>query len=80
LAIFTDDQWLVFIIPWSIIAPQINMKPSIAPKFNRKRSTTYLFSAKVREALLEKLDDVSLIKIVKSRRDGKTVKAKLEDI
>jgi hypothetical protein len=56
------------------------MKPSVAPKFNRKRPTTYLFSAKVREALLEKLDDASLINVVKSRRDGKTVKVKLEDI
>jgi hypothetical protein len=56
------------------------MKPSVAPKFTRKRPTTYFLSAKLRETLLEKLADVSLINVVKSRRDGKTVKVKLEDI
>jgi hypothetical protein len=58
----------------------IKMKPSVAPKFNRKRPTTYFLTPKLRETLLEKLDDVSLIKIVKSRRGGKTVKVKLEHI
>jgi hypothetical protein len=56
------------------------MKPSVAPKLNRKRPTTYFLSAKLRETLLEKLDDVSLIYLVKFRRGGKTVRVKLEDI
>jgi hypothetical protein len=56
------------------------MKPSVAPKFNRKRPTTYFHSPKLRETLLEKLDDVSLINVVQSRRGGKTVKVKLEHI
>jgi hypothetical protein len=56
------------------------MKPSVAPKFNRKRPTTYFLFAKLRETLLEKLDDASLINVVKSRRGGKTVKVKLEDL
>jgi antitoxin StbD len=56
------------------------MKPSIAPKLNSKRPTTYFLSAKLSETLLEKLDDASLISVVKSRRGGKTVKVKLEDL
>jgi antitoxin StbD len=47
---------------------------------NHNRPTAYLLSAKAYETLLEKLDDVSLINIVKSRRGGKTVKVKLEDL
>ena len=47
---------------------------------NHNRPTAYLLSAKAYETLLEKLDDVSLINLVKSRRGGKTVKVKLEDL
>ena len=47
---------------------------------NHNRPTAYLLSAKAYETLLEKLDDVSLINLVKSRRGGKTVKVTLEDL
>jgi hypothetical protein len=56
------------------------MKPSAARRFNHKRPTIYVLCAKVREALLEKFDDMLLISVVKSRRGGKTVKVKLEDL
>ena len=47
---------------------------------NHNTTTAYLLSAKAYEALLEKLDDVSLINLVNSRKGGKTVKVKLEDL
>jgi len=56
------------------------MKTSAAPRFNHKRPTIYVLCAKVRETLLEKFDDMLLISVVKSRRGGKTVKVKLEDL
>ncbi len=56
------------------------MKSSVTLKLNRKRPTADLLSAKAHETLLEKLDDVSLINLVKSRQGGKTVKVKLEDL
>lgn len=47
---------------------------------NYNRVEAYLFSAKAYEKLLDLLDDVSLIKTIQSRRGGKTVKVKLEDL
>jgi hypothetical protein len=71
------------VAPESLIKPAlplISMKPSAARRFNHKRPTIYVLCAKVREALLEKFDDMLLISVVKSRRGGKTVKVKLEDL
>jgi antitoxin StbD len=47
---------------------------------NHNKPAAYLLSAKAYEALLEKLDDAQLAKIVQQRRGGKTVKVKLEDL
>ena len=47
---------------------------------NHNRPAAYLLSASAYQALLEKLDDVSLINAVKTRRGGKTVKVKIEDL
>lgn len=47
---------------------------------NHNKPVAYLLSAKAYEALLDKLEDAELTKIVKERRGGKTVKVKLEDL
>lgn len=47
---------------------------------NHNKPAAYLLSAKAYEALLDKLEDAELAKIVKERRGGKTVKVKLEDL
>ena len=47
---------------------------------NHNKPTAYLLSAKAYETLLEKLDDVALINIVRERKGGKTIKVKLEDL
>jgi antitoxin StbD len=39
-----------------------------------------LLSAKAYEALLELIDDLTLIKTIKDRKGGKTVKVKLEQL
>jgi len=44
------------------------------------KPAAYLLSAKAYEALLDKLEDAELAKIVKERRGGKTVKVKLEEL
>ena len=47
---------------------------------NHNKPAAYLLSANAYEALLEKLDDAELSKIVQQRRWGKTVKVKFEDL
>ncbi len=47
---------------------------------NHNKPAAYLLSAKAYEALLDRLDDAELMKIVKKRQGGKTVKVKLEDL
>ncbi len=47
---------------------------------NHNKPAAYLLSAKAYEALLDRLDDAELLKIVKKRQDGKAVKVKLEDL
>ena len=47
---------------------------------NHNKPTAYLLSAKAYEALLERLDDAELTKIVKQRQGGKRVKVTLEDL
>ena len=47
---------------------------------NHNKPAAYLLSAKAYEALLEKVDDIELIEVVKQRRGGKTVKVVLEDL
>ncbi|WP_353432605.1 type II toxin-antitoxin system prevent-host-death family antitoxin [Polynucleobacter sp. MWH-UH23A] len=44
---------------------------------NHNRPEAYLLSAKAYEALLELIDDLTLIKTIKERKGGKTVKVKL---
>jgi antitoxin StbD len=48
--------------------------------FNHKKPEAYLLSAKAYEALLDLVDDIALIKTIKARSGGKTVKVKLEDL
>jgi len=47
---------------------------------NHNKPAAYFLSASAYEALLERLDDVELVQIVKGRQGGKTVKVKLEDL
>ncbi len=47
---------------------------------NHNRAEAYLLSAKAYEKLLDLLDDVALIKTIQSRRGGKPIKVKLEDL
>jgi antitoxin StbD len=47
---------------------------------NHNRPEAYLLSAKAYEALLELIDDLTLIKTIKERKGGKTVKVKLEQL
>jgi len=47
---------------------------------NHNKPAAYLLSAKAYEALLERLDNAELTKIVKERRGGKRVKVSLEDL
>lgn len=47
---------------------------------NHNKPAAYLLSAKAYEALLDRLDDAELTKIVKQRQGGKRVKVKLEDL
>lgn len=47
---------------------------------NHNKPAAYLLSANAYEALLDRLEDAELAKIVKERQGGKTVKVKLEDL
>ncbi len=47
---------------------------------NHNRAEAYLLSAKAYEKLLDQLDDAKLMKTIKSRRGGKTVRVRLEDL
>jgi antitoxin StbD len=47
---------------------------------NHNKPEAYLLSAKAYEALLDLVDDLSMIKTIKARSGGKTVKVKLEDL
>jgi antitoxin StbD len=47
---------------------------------NHNKPAAYLLSAKAYEALLDRLDDAELMKVVKKRQGGKTVKVNLEDL
>jgi antitoxin StbD len=47
---------------------------------NHNRPAAYLLSAKAYEALLDRLDDVELTKVVKQRQGGKRVKVSLADL
>ncbi len=47
---------------------------------NHNKPAAYLLSAKAYEALLERLDNAELTKLVKERRGGKRVKVSLEDL
>jgi len=47
---------------------------------NHNKPAAYLLSAKAYEALLDRLDDAELTKIVQQRQGGKRVKVKLEDL
>ena len=47
---------------------------------NHNKPAAYLLSANAYEALLDRLEDAELTKVVKERRGGKTVKVKLEDL
>ena len=47
---------------------------------NHNRPAAYLLSAKAYEALLDRLDDAELTKLVRQREGGKRVKVKLEDL
>ena len=47
---------------------------------NHNKPAAYLLSAKAYEALLDRLDDAELVKVVKQRQGGKRVKVKLEDL
>lgn len=44
---------------------------------NCNKPEFYLFSVKAYEALLDLIDDTSLIKTIQARKGGKTLKAKL---
>ena len=47
---------------------------------NHNKPAAYLLSANAYEALLDRLEDAELTKVVKERKGGKTVKVKLEDL
>lgn len=47
---------------------------------NHNKPEAYLLSAKAYEALLELIDDLTLIKTIKERKGGKTVKVKLDQL
>jgi antitoxin StbD len=47
---------------------------------NHNKPEAYLLSAKAYEALLELIDDVSLIKTIQARKGGKTIKVKLGEL
>lgn len=47
---------------------------------NHNKPAAYLMSARAYEALLDRLDDAELAKIVKQRQGGKRVKVALEDL
>ena len=47
---------------------------------NHNKPEAYLLSAKAYEALLNLIDDLTLIKTIKARKGGKTVKVKLEQL
>lgn len=47
---------------------------------NHNKPEAYLLSAKAYEALLDLIDDLMLIKTVKARKGGKTIKVKLEQL
>lgn len=47
---------------------------------NHNKPAAYLLSAKAYEALLERLDNAELTKIVEERRGGKRVKVSLEEL
>lgn len=47
---------------------------------NHNKPAAYLLSARAYEALLERLDDAELTRIVKRRQNGRRVKVKLEDL
>ena len=47
---------------------------------NHNKPEAYLLSAKAYEALLELIDDLTLIKTVKERKGGKTIKVKLDQL
>jgi len=47
---------------------------------NHNKPAAYLLSARAYEALLDKLEDFELTKIVKERQGSETVKVTLEDL
>jgi antitoxin StbD len=47
---------------------------------NHNKPEAYLLSAKAYEALLDLIDDLTLMKTIKERKGGKTVKVKLEQL
>jgi len=47
---------------------------------SRNRATAYLVPAEAFEALMDKLEDLELAQIVRTRSGGKTVKVSLEDL
>ena len=47
---------------------------------NHNKAEAYLLSAKAYEALLDLIDDVSLIKTIHARKGGESVKVKLEEL
>ena len=47
---------------------------------NHNRPAAYLLSARAYEALLDRLDDAELTRLVKQRQGGKRVKVSLEDL
>lgn len=47
---------------------------------SHNKPEAYLLSAKTYEKILDALDDLELIKTVKKRRGGKTIRVKLEDL
>jgi antitoxin StbD len=47
---------------------------------NHNKPAAYLLSARAYEALLDKLDDAALTRVVKARRTGKPVKVKLDTL
>lgn len=60
--------------------PNALIKPSETKPiaiFSRNKPVAYLLSAKAYEALLELIDDTSLIQAVMDRKGGKTIKVKI---
>ena len=47
---------------------------------NHNKPAAYLLSAKAYESLLKRLDDAYLLELAKTRRQGKTVKVRLNDL